>query len=330
MLWTSFNDLLVNGLWVAYNDSGIIGYWNINGLGHPQPRHFFRAAGHGPSSGCPAITTSPKCVSSAWTTAPPASCDAIASGCQTFHEADARGNPTVITRQRFYDPTTRFWWTAHTNYPAGQGYYVEKFGALGYQATEPTRPLLVASYQQPILDPVSGKLKAMVLLMPDYGLLDSVLAPYANLDDAVVYLIEATNGELLATSNDQSVLNATTGTQLLAQNAANELISTSAKYIAPFRATANGQYRTSSGVTITVRDYTRAHGTLHYKIVLAAYTDAPAGGGSSDVPAMTGIISSNVVMLFTLGLLFMRGGSSKAPMASKDQQQNVELSVQKS
>ena len=313
-------------MWVAYNDSGILGYWNVNGIADPQPRHLYRPGGEDAYSGCPEITTTPTCVPSAWTSAPPASCDAIPAACQTFYEVDSRGNIGAITRQRSYDPTTRFWYTANTEHPLGQPYWLEKYGAVGYQSSDATQALLIGWYCLPVVR--DGGVKAIVLVQLGYEAISMVLAPY-NMRDTVIYLLEATSGELVASSNAEPIFD-DTGTQVMAKDAGTELISASATYIEQFSTRALGEYRNVRGITITVADYQRAHGTLHFKIVMATYADVPTSTstGLSDGLAVAAIVCSMLAVCFIsfLTIFYFKKPVSK-PMTSDDGQEHRQIEV---
>jgi hypothetical protein len=306
-LWVSFNEMHTNGLWVGFSDSGILGYWNINGLSDPHPRHMYRPGGHDTSSGCPQITATAECIPSAWTGAPPTSCDAILTGCQTFHEVDALGDITAITRQRAYDAVARGWWQAHENYAPGTPYWLDLFSSPGYQATDSTVPLLIGYYQVPVVN-ASGATNAIVLMQLSYASVAKSLAHFDHIENSVLFVMEAANGELVATSNGEPISGAS-GAQKMASDAATELISLSASHINSIghnnsegSADATGQYRfTHAGgqVSVAVLDYKRASGTMHHKVVIASYMDAseptpPPPLASSDGPAIAGIVLGGI------------------------------------
>lgn len=90
-LWTAYNDVNTNGLWMSYNDSGSIGYWNHNGdwnghSGDRQTWHMYRAPGT--DSGCPAITTGSCSTTQLGGTAPPTSCAAVPTSCQSLYSVE--------------------------------------------------------------------------------------------------------------------------------------------------------------------------------------------------------------------------------------------------
>ena len=108
------------------------------------------------------------------------------------------------------------------------------------------------------------------------------------MSNTVVYVMEAASGELVATSNGESIMT-DAGVQKEAANAATELISLSAARIASIRATATGAYSDPNNrISTTVVDYQRASGTLHHKIVLASYLSATPG--TIVVPASAPVI----------------------------------------
>jgi hypothetical protein len=84
-LFVSYEDVGTNGLWITYNDSSILGYWNINGVGSRNSQVMYRPGGYGSSTGCPEITTTETCPTVTVGTMRPASCDAIPEDCQTYH-----------------------------------------------------------------------------------------------------------------------------------------------------------------------------------------------------------------------------------------------------
>jgi hypothetical protein len=95
-IFVSYEDTGTNGLWVTFNSSGFLGYWNINGIDSRITHMMYRPPGQGNSTGCPEITTSPACTTVTVGTMRPASCDAIPSSCQTYHTvkcACATSNP---------------------------------------------------------------------------------------------------------------------------------------------------------------------------------------------------------------------------------------------
>ena len=97
------------------------------------------------------------------------------------------------------------------------------------------------------------------------------------MSNTVVYVMEASTGELVATSNGETIFT-DSGVQKEAANAATELISSSAARIASIRASATGTYSDPNNrISTTVIDYQRASGTLHHKIVLASYLSATPG-----------------------------------------------------
>jgi hypothetical protein len=104
------------------------------------------------------------------------------------------------------------------------------------------------------------------------------------MSNTVVYVMEASTGELVATSNGESIFTEF-GVQKEAVDAATELISSSAARIATIRADATGTYSDSnSGISTTVVDYQRAAGTLHHKIVLASYLSDSDSGTTTSGP----------------------------------------------
>ena len=109
------------------------------------------------------------------------------------------------------------------------------------------------------------------------------------MSNTVVYVMEASTGELVAASNGETIFT-DTGVQKKAVDAATELISSSAARIASLRASATGTYSDPNhSISTTVIDYQRASGSLHHKIVLASYLSAVpgtvAGPAATPVPA---------------------------------------------
>ena len=253
----------------------------------------YRPPGQTSASGCPAITTGATCEPSAWTTAPPTSCDAIATSCQTFHDVSMHGDPTTITKQRSYDPKVRGFWTAQNNYPVGQAYWLDKFGSLGYQSEDSTVPLLVGYYVVPVVqgnENVAIVLIQVIHMAPTrarasarafasfsrvnshtakplnpceplqhqiwYDAIAAALAAFGHIGYSVVYIMEAATGELVASSNGEAIFTST-GSQKMATAATTELISASASYMAGFFKTASGSYQVSTAMTMNVMDYYR-------------------------------------------------------------------------
>lgn len=318
-LWTGYEDVKTNGIWVGYNDSGIVGYWNTNGKGGRNTQFMYRKGGHDATSGCPALTTTAACVPSAWTTAPPTSCKAIPTGCQVFYDVDANGRPTVITKQRSYDTVKRSFWRVN-DFP-GQSYWMDYFGSFYYQSSDYTVPLLVGYFVAPITD-AFGETKAIVLIQLDYEAVNKVLSQYNGIDDIVVYIIEASTGasygNLVASSNGESIFNASSGSQKAASRAISPLISLPAAYLGTMSGGLSGAPDGSyivpnSNVQFSLVDYKRHN--MHHKIVFATHGfDLSAAGAAVSAGPSTVVVSadtaSNTVMVagivcITLSLVFM-------------------------
>ena len=271
-LWISYEDVGTNGLWIAYNDSSILGYWNINGVASRHTQHMYRPGG---LSSCPAIESTATCPAVTVGSMRPASCDAVADNCQTYHSVNARGDPTEIARQRWYDPKVRGWWLAAANYPLGQPYWIDIYSTVGYQNSDTTLPLLIGYYAVPVVD--SAGMQAIVLIQMWYDTIATALASFNHMANTVVYVMEASTGELVATSNGEAIYTES-GAQKTAITAATELISSSAARIESIRAAATGTYSDPNNrISTTVIDYQRASGSLHHKIVLASYLTTSSG-----------------------------------------------------
>ena len=173
----------------------------------------YRPPGFGTSSGCPEITTGATCDPSNWPAlqgAAPTSCNEIPTGCQTFHSVNAHGDPTTITKQRSYNTKERGFYSTHTNYPTGQGYWLDKFGSLGYQSSDATVPLLVGYYVAQVLDASQTTTMGVVLIQLFYTSVADILAPFNHIGNSVVYIMEAATGELVATSNGEAIFDSST------------------------------------------------------------------------------------------------------------------------
>jgi hypothetical protein len=225
----------------------------------------------------------------------------------------ARGEITTIDKHRFYDPKIRGWWLEHLKYPLGQPYWLDLFGTLGYQSSDASVPLLVGYYAVPVLDASRTTLMAIALIQLEYRSLAATLAAF-NLPGTVVYIMEANDGELVATSNGEAIFNATNGKQKFATGAATELIATSAARLQSIRAEAQGTYRLgNSGISITVADYKRASGSLHHKIVIASYVNGPpttandtgseTGTGADKNVVVAGHDAGAAFMIFAVAVL---------------------------